>query len=437
MTTNYSAFWLRRDLRLHDNAALFHAIQSKLPVICFFIFDTDIIYQLDNKNDVRINFIHEHLMLLNEQLKKIGSILVVKYGNSLTTVNEFVKEYRIANIYTNTDYEPFAINRDEKIKNLLQKQNIAFYTYKDHVIFEKKEIAKNGGMPYTMYTPYMKKWRDSLHVNGLDDYRIELKKEHFAQLPEQEIHSLKFIGFEKSNIHIPPYNLSNKLINEYNDKRNFPALQASSLLGPHLRFGTISIRQVVKQALEGHSQFLNELIWREFFIQILFNFPYVENRSFRKKYDAINWRNNEEEFKLWCEGNTGYPIVDAGMRELKTTGNMHNRVRMIVASFLCKHLLIDWRWGELWFAKHLCDYELASNNGNWQWAAGCGCDAAPYFRIFNPYTQQKKFDPNMEYIRKWIPELDTEDYPSPIVDHKMARKRSLDRYKEALKKDEL
>lgn len=432
MKKEYSAFWFRRDLRLTDNHGLYRAIQSKKPVLCFFIFDIEILNQLENKDDARVNFIHERLIDINEQLIKLGSNLLVKYGNSQNVIKELLTEYNIANIYTNTDYEPFAIKRDEKIQKILARSKTDLKCFKDHVIFEKKEITKKDGLAYSIYTPYMKKWRELFENTNLPNYSIELFSENFAQLPNAAIPSLESIGFKKSSISVSAYDLSAETIREYDARRNLPALKGTSLLGPHLRFGTISIRQAVRTALSGHPQFLNELIWRDFFSQILWNFPHVEHQSFRKKYDEIQWRNHESEFRLWCEGKTGYPMVDAGMRELKQTGNMHNRVRMVVASFLCKHLLIDWRWGEVWFANHLLDYELASNNGNWQWAAGCGCDAAPYFRIFNPYEQQKKFDPNMEYIRKWVTELDTEDYPAPMIDHKLARERALATYKQAL-----
>jgi deoxyribodipyrimidine photo-lyase len=432
MKKEYNAFWFRRDLRLSDNHGLYQAIKSEKPVLCFFIFDTEILSQLENKDDARINFIHEQLIIVNEQLNKIGSSLLVKHGNSSKVVEKLLTEHNIANIYTNLDYEPFAIKRDEEIQKILAQKNSELKCFKDHVIFDKKEITKKDGLAYSIYTPYMKKWRELFENTQLPNYPIELVSKNFAQLPSTEIPSLESIGFKKSTIPVPAYDLSAASLQEYDAKRNFPAMKGTSLLGPHLRFGTISIRQAVKKALLGHPQFLNELIWRDFFSQILWNFPHVAHQSFRKKYDEIQWRNHESEFKIWCEGKTGYPMVDAGMRELKQTGNMHNRVRMLVASFLCKHLLIDWRWGEVWFANHLLDYELASNNGNWQWAAGCGCDAAPYFRIFNPYEQQKKFDADMEYIRKWVPEVNTECYPEPMVDHKLARERALATYKKAL-----
>lgn len=431
MKNRYSIFWMRRDLRLNDNAALHHAIQSGNQVICLFIFDHDILKQLENKNDARVNFIHKRLQIINEQLHKLGSCLLVKYGTSVSVMKGLLKDYHIANICANKDYEDFAIGRDSKIDKLLQSQGIAFQLYKDQVIFEKKEIVKKDGQPYTIYTPYMKKWKEMFHECLVEEYTIDLKKENFAQIAYQEIPSLESMGFRHSPILVPEYDLSEAMLTQYDFKRNFPAQNATSKLGPHLRFGTLSIREAVRKSLSGHPQFLNELIWREFFMQILANYPKVTTLCFNSKYENILWRNNEDDFERWCQGNTGYPLVDAGMRELKSTGNMHNRVRMVVASFLCKHLLIDWRWGEAWFANHLLDYELASNNGNWQWAAGCGCDAVPYFRIFNPSEQQKKFDPNMEYIRKWIPEIGTVNYPEPMVDHKIARQRALDTYKAA------
>jgi len=435
MKEKYSLFWFRRDLRLKDNAALHHAIKSGKRVLCLFIFDTEILDQLERNDDTRVSFIHKQLQKINQQLINLGSRLIVKNGAVLSCFQEFSQEYSMANVYTNKDYEPFAIARDQLISDYLKTQNIGYHEFKDHVIFEKGDVTKKDGLPYTVYTPYMKKWRENFSSELSKEYDVQLQKENFAPLPPMDIPNLESIGFIKSELPIPEYDLSAETLYNYKLLRDFPSKNATSKLGIHLRFGTISIRQAVSIAKSGNDQFLNELIWREFFMQILANFPYVETSCFKKKYESIKWRNNETEFELWCNGQTGYPMVDAGMRELLATGTMHNRVRMVVASFLCKHLLIDWRWGEAWFANHLLDYEQSSNNGNWQWAAGCGCDAAPYFRIFNPYEQARRFDPKQEYIRKWIPEIDTNKYPKAMVEHKFARQRALDTYSKALKEE--
>lgn len=435
MKEKYSLFWFRRDLRLMDNTALHHAIKSGKRVLCLFIFDTEILDQIEQKNDARLSFIHNQLQKINQQLIILGSRLIVKNGAVLSCFQELSQEYSIANIYANKDYEPFAIARDQLISDYLTSQNVGYHEFKDQVIFEKREITKKDGLPYTVYTPFMKKWKESFCSELTNEYDVKLQKDKFAPLPPMEIPSLESIGFTQSQLSIPEYDLSIETLNNYKLLRDFPARNATSKLGIHLRFGTISVRQAVSKALSGNDQFLNELIWREFFMQILANFPHVATSCFKKKYENIKWRNNEAEFEHWCNGQTGYPLVDAGMRELLATGTMHNRVRMVVASFLCKHLLIDWRWGEAWFANHLLDYEQSSNNGNWQWAAGCGCDAAPYFRIFNPYEQARRFDPKQEYIRKWIPEIDTNKYPKAMVEHKFARQRALDTYSKALKEE--
>ncbi len=424
-------FWFRRDLRLEDNTGLFHALQSNEAVLPIFIFDDSILSQLP-KNDARVTFIHQQLEKIQYQLQTIGKSLAVFYGKPLDVFSNLITENKINAVYTNSDYEPYARKRDLELFQLFKGNNIEFKSIKDQVIFEKSEVTKDDGTPYVVYTPFSNKWKEKFkHINlkhyNSEDYISKIALHSYPFL------SLNEIGFETSSIKITPFDVSNDLINNYEATRNFPALNKTSYLGIYLRFGAVSIRKMVAKALESKNEtFLKELIWREFFMQILWHFPHTVNASFRPKYDAIKWENNEELFQKWCEGKTGYPFVDAGMRELNTTGHMHNRVRMIVASFLCKHLLIDWRWGETYFATKLLDYEQSSNVGNWQWAAGSGVDAAPYFRIFNPSEQIKKFDKELKYIKKWIPELETLHYPQPIVDHKEARERCLRVYKEAV-----
>jgi deoxyribodipyrimidine photo-lyase len=424
-------FWFRRDLRLDDNAGLFYALQQMDGVLPIFIFDTSILNQLP-KDDARVTFIHERLEIIQKQLEEMGKSLAVFYGTPNEVFEKIISENAITNVFTNTDYEPYARKRDLDLFQLFKEKNIEFKTCKDQVIFEKSEVTKDDGLPYVVYTPYSKKWKENFSKTPLINYNSEdfLDKIVSHSYP---FLSLETIGFEKSSIKVTPFDVSEKLIHEYEETRNFPALNKTSFLGIYLRFGAVSIRKMVAKAIQDKNEtFWNELIWREFFMQILWHFPHTKSASFRPKYDAIEWNNNEDFFKKWCAGKTGYPFVDAGMRELNATGHMHNRVRMIVASFLCKHLLIDWRWGETYFATKLLDYEQASNVGNWQWAAGSGVDAAPYFRIFNPTEQIKKFDKDLKYIKKWIPELETSLYPQPIVDHKEARERCLRVYKNAV-----
>ena len=300
-------------------------------------------------------------------------------------------------------------------------------------IFEKNEIVKQNGNPYKVYTPYSRKWLEAFQEKGIQFYPSEKYLENCVCIEKHPFLTLSDIGFTKSNITSEGYNVSTRLINEYEQTRNFPAQNATSKLGAHLRFGAVSVRQMVDKASKSSNiTFLKELIWREFFMQILWHFPHTPKKAFKPKYDRILWRNNEADFKAWCNGQTGYPLVDAGMRELNKTGFMHNRVRMLVGSFLCKHLLIDWRWGEAYFAEKLLDYEMSSNVGNWQWVAGSGVDASPYFRIFNPTTQIKKFDKDLMYIRKWVPEFQELTYSKEIIEHKFARERCLKVYKEAV-----
>lgn len=431
MKSKISIFWFRRDLRLEDNVGLYHALESDYPVVPIFIFDIDILDKLENKHDRRVDYIHQALTSIDEQLKTYNSSLKTYYGKPIEVFKTLLEEHDIQAIFCNRDYEPEAIKRDAEIFHLYKEKNIPFRAYKDQVVFDKRDILKKDETPYVVYTPYSRKWKEKLSDNDYKTYQPNFN--HLLQKKTPSIHSLKDIGFEKTDAFYCKPQLDAEIINEYDKQRDFPALQGTTQLGIALRFGTISIRTCVAFALQHNQTWLGELIWREFFMQILYHFPQVVNQPFKAKYDFIEWRINEEEFEKWCEGNTGYPIVDAGMRELNQTGYMNNRVRMIVASFLCKHLLIDWRWGEAYFAEKLNDYDLSANNGNWQWVAGCGCDAAPYFRIFNPTTQTDKFDKDLKYIRKWLPEFGTKEYPAPIVEHKFARERVLKEYARALK----
>ena len=426
-----NVFWFRRDLRVDDNKGFFQALNSNSEVLPLFIFDKNILDELP-KDDARVSFIHERLDSIDMELQKFGKNLAVFYGDPITIIEKLISENQIQGVYTNHDYEPYAKDRDQKITSILAAKNIGFHTFKDQVIFEKSEVVKDDQTPYVVYTPYSRKWKDLFQKTKLEHFESEKLLRNIVSHSYPFL-SLKDIGFEQSKIKVAHYNNSENLISNYEDTRNFPAIEGTSMIGTHLRFGSVSIRKVVASAASNKKEtYLKELIWREFFMQILWHFPHTNNKSFRPKYDAIKWNNNEEEFKKWCEGKTGYPFVDAGMRELNATGHMHNRVRMIVASFLCKHLLIDWRWGETYFATKLLDYEQSSNVGNWQWAAGSGVDAAPYFRIFNPTEQVKKFDKDLVYIKKWIPELQDFSYPQPIVDHVFARERCLRVFKEAV-----
>lgn len=429
--TDIAVCWLRRDLRLFDNAALSHALQSGLPVLVIFVFDPAILKTLPDKNDRRVAFIHRQLQNLNEQLSRHSSSLLVLHDLPKKAFQKLIFEYPVKEVFANHDYEPYARQRDKEISDLLAAEGIGFTTFKDQVIFEKNEIVKPDGTPYTVFTPYSKQWKHQLQRMEVPEFPSNDFLDNLLKMPKKELLSLEEIGFEPVEENVPEIDLSEDLVRNYHNTRNLPAVSGTSMAGVHLRFGTISVRQLVKQALQQNETWLNELIWREFFMMILWHFPHVEHQNFRSKYDRIPLRNNEREFELWCKGETGYPLVDAGMRQLNETGWMHNRVRMLVAGFLCKHLLIDWRWGEAYFAGKLLDYELASNNGNWQWAAGTGCDSAPYFRVFNPDTQLKKFDPDLEYVRTWIKDFRA-GYLEPIVEHKFARARALDTYKKAL-----
>jgi deoxyribodipyrimidine photo-lyase len=437
-------FWHRRDLRLHDNAGLYHALGSSRPVLPLFIFDTDILDQLTDRKDARVEFIHDHVHALSRQLAELGAAIRVEHGKPFEIWKKLLHTLPIAEVYTNHDYEPYAIARDTQIKELLQSHGVEMKTFKDHVIFEKLEIAKDDGKPYTVFTPYSKKWKITLKNSlpqGEEDiassplwssYPNGDRFSNFLKTTQDSIPGLGEMGFERAGITFPASEVMRDVIRNYDKTRNIPAIQGTSRLGVYFRFGVISIREKARHASRLNETFLNELIWRDFYAMILSNFPHVAGHAFRPEYDRIEWRYDETEFQQWCEGTTGYPLVDAGMRELASTGFMHNRVRMVAASFFTKHLLQDWRLGEAWFARKLLDFDLASNNGGWQWAAGCGTDAAPYFRVFNPVNQQEKFDKDYEYIKRWIPEFGTAKYPKSIVDHKFARERCLKTYKDAL-----
>ena len=425
-------FWFRRDLRLEDNAGLYAALNESFPVLPIFIYDTSILGKLP-KIDARLDFIHSSIALLQKQLELKGKSMVTVKGEPLEVMGQLIESYAVQKVITNRDYEPYARERDGNMASFLESKGIAFETHKDHVMFEKSEVTKDDGLPYKVYTPYSRKWMAALDKEGITAFPSE---NHLDKLlnHHQKLLSHEDLGFEKSDVKAPQYNISTDLIEQYEARRNFPAVAGTSKLGVHLRFGTVSIRHMVSKARStGNNIFLKELVWREFFQQILWHFPHTQTACFKPQYERIEWRNNENEFERWCNGTTGYPFVDAGMRELNATGFMHNRVRMLVGSFLCKHLLIDWRWGESYFAEKLMDYEMASNVGNWQWVAGCGVDAAPYFRIFNPTDQIKKFDKAHQYIQKWVPEFQELTYAQPIVEHKMARERCLEVYKSALK----
>lgn len=424
---NTSYFWFRRDLRLDDNTALFHALSENDAVQCIFIFDDNILGELP-KDDARVSFIHLELGKIDAQLRKFGASLRVEMGRPQDVWRNIIGAEAISAIYTNKDYEPYARTRDGEIRDLAEGHSIAFKRYKDQVIFEENEVIKADGKPYTIYTPYKNLWRKHFVAAEHLPHSIEKLTDNFFK-SAHSFPTMNDLNMETSTIVVKPFSLND--LHDYPIMRDLPGEDKTSYLSPHLRFGTIGIRALV-QEIKHHEVFLNELIWREFFMQILYHFPKVVNQSFKAKYDAIPWRNDPTEFEAWCKGETGYPMVDAGMRQLNETGYMHNRVRMVVASFLCKHLLTDWRLGEAYFAQKLLDYDLSANNGNWQWAAGTGCDAAPYFRVFNPIAQLEKFDPKGKYVRTWVKDLDELTYPQPIVEHKMARERAIATYKLAL-----
>jgi deoxyribodipyrimidine photo-lyase len=424
-------FWFRRDLRLNDNTGLYYALQQEENILPLFIFDKNILDKLEDKADARVEFIHDQITKISSELADKGSSILVKYGDPVEIHKDLMAEYDITAVYVNRDYEPYAKDRDSAINKLLSEKKIPFLTFKDQMIYEPGEIFNGSGGFYKVFTPFSRVWLSKFKEDNIESLSYFHWKNLFPTDPMPVI-SLSEMGFEKTKIKIPTQTADEELISHYDQNRNFPAKPGTSRLGIHLRFGTISIRELALKAASLNDTYLTELIWREFYMMILAFNPQVVDQAFKPAYDQIPWLNNEEQFDAWCQGKTGYPIVDAGMRELNQTGFMHNRVRMIVASFLTKHLLIDWRWGEAYFAKKLLDYELSSNNGGWQWAAGTGTDAQPYFRVFNPESQTEKFDKDLKYIKKWVPEFGSNDYPKPIVDHKFARQRAIDTYKSAL-----
>lgn len=443
MENKFAYFWFRRDLRVHDNHGFYQALSSDYKVKPIFIFDTNILNKLSHKNDARVAFIHQQIAHLKSifngnfsDFEGLNSDIEVWYGDPVEVWTKILSTNTVAEIYTNTDYEPNAIRRDANIANLCETFNCNFRSFKDQVIFEKSEVTKDDGLPYTVFTPYMKKWKIRYFENPPIQYPSESKLQNLAEFKFGEMPNLNSMGFMPSEIEIPSMQVEQGRIKNYEQTRDIPSVLGTSRLSIHLRFGTISVREKVTKGFKLSEKWVNELIWRDFYQQILFHFPRIVNESFKPQYDKIEWLNDEKSFQLWTEGKTGYPIVDAGMRELNATGFMHNRVRMIVASFLTKHLLIDWRWGEAYFAEKLLDFDLASNNGGWQWAAGSGVDAAPYFRVFNPTLQTQKFDSEFKYIKQWVPEFGTGKYPKPIVEHSFARDRCLSTYKKGLERIE-
>ncbi|MBP6334545.1 MAG: deoxyribodipyrimidine photo-lyase [Bacteroidia bacterium] len=434
MSDQISFFWFRRDLRLHDNNGLYQALKSGNPVQAIFIFDTNILNELEDKTDRRLVFIHREIEKLNLQLKEFGSSLLVEIGDPVEVWKKLTEKHAIAEVYSNEDYEPYARRRDELVGKILQQKGISLKLYKDQVVFAKSEIVKSDGSPYTIFTPYSKTWKSNLEKDSFSTFPSEKFQANFYKTAFKEIPKISKIGFVDQPFTFPSDQIKKQTLEEYAEKRDLPSEDSTTRISVHLRFGTVSIRELFRKAWTISEKWTNELIWREFYMSILWHFPYVEKSAFKPAYDLLKWNVDEEGFQKWCDGKTGYPIVDAGMRELNETGFMHNRVRMITATFLTKYLLIDWRWGEAYFAKKLLDFELASNNGGWQWSAGTGVDAAPYFRIFSMDSQTQRFDPQHLYIKKWIPEINTQDYPGPMIDYAFARQRCLAFYKNGLVK---
>jgi deoxyribodipyrimidine photo-lyase len=431
MKEKVNIFWFRRDLRVADNCGFYEALVAGKPVLPVFIYDSKILNDLED-DDSRVEFITAEVAKLKEEFERNNSTLWIYHGKPLEAFKRLWIEYEIDTVYANQDYEPYAKERDQEINSFLATHGVGLLQFKDQLIFHKNDILKPDGKPYTVFTPYSKKWLANLNVNPIENYPSEkYLKNLLKTLPLPDI-KLRDLGFRKGSLVFPEKKIDKQVLKDYALARDFPALDGTSHLGIHLRFGTVSIRMLTKKALKHSPVFLNELIWRNFYMDILWHFPQVAGRPFKPAFDHIQWLNSEKDFARWCEGTTGYPLVDAGMRQLNQTGFMHNRIRMVTASFLCKHLLVDWRWGEAYFADKLLDYELASNNGGWQWAAGTGCDAAPYFRVFNPTLQAQKFDPDSKYIRQWVPEFESAGYPRPMVDHQMARLRAVETYKKAL-----
>lgn len=430
-------FWFRRDLRLEDNVALYRALSGEFPVLPIFIFDPSILDQFEKGQNAQVEFILDEIESLRATLKAFGSTIKIYCDKPLVVFKKLCDSYNLRGVYANEDYELSSMRRDAEVSDFLATQNIPFHLFKDHVLFAKNEVVKEDGTPYTIFTPYSKRWLKILAQSEIEFFDSQKMLHNLYPFSDPYVPTLSDLGFQKRNVEIPSREIDKQIIVEYDKLRDYPSIRSTSRLGIHLRFGTISIRSLAREAMRLNSTFLNELIWRDFYHYITFHNPHIcQGKSFKGQYDNIKWNNNEEEFRAWCEGKTGYPIVDAGMRELNATGFMHNRVRMVAASFLVKHLLIDWRWGEAYFANKLIDFDFAANNGGWQWAASCGCDAVPYFRIFNPELQASKFDREKRYIKKWLPEYDTLSYQSePIVEHQYARARAIARYKSYLKQE--
>ncbi len=428
MASALTLFWFRRDLRIADNVGLKRALASGRPVAPVFIFDQNILKSL-KRDDARVTFIHQALDRLGEEIEERGGQLTVFHGRPLEVFRGLFLENKIESIYCNEDYEPYARERDDEVAALAKERGVGFHAFKDQVIFNAGDVLKDDSTPYRMFTPYYRRWKEKLRNIKFESPQT---RGQLASLGGARP-TLEDIGFRSSALELPPRVLSRSKIKAYTKTRDDMSLDATTRMGIHLRFGTVSVRACAKLALELSETWLRELAWREFFMQILYHFPRTVSEPFDERYRKVEWINDEKQFQLWREGRTGYPIVDAGMRELNATGFMHNRARMIVGSFLTKHLLIDWRWGERYFAEKLLDFELASNVGNWQWVAGSGCDAAPYFRIFNPALQAKKFDAQGGYVRRWVPEAGTKAYVEPIVDHETARRRALVTLNRAMK----
>ena len=471
--------WLRRDLRCEDHAALYHALRRFKRVYCAFVFDTDILDALPSREDRRVEFIHASLLELHACLQRLAALsgapgggLIVRHGPALQCITQLAQELGVQEVLFNRDYEPQATARDLRVAQALSERGIAFSNYKDQVLLEQDEVLTQHGRPYSVFTPYKRAWLQKLDAFQRSPYPVEPYAHHLAPPPAGEsLPTLSELGFVRSNLQelALPTGMSGaqQLLRDfvprmaaYQEARDYPSRKGVSYLSVHLRFGTVSIRQLAtlaaqraEQGCAGAQTWLSELAWRDFYFMILWHHPQVVTRSFKPEYDRVQWDEAPELWQAWCEARTGYPLVDAAMRQLLQTGYMHNRLRMVAASFLTKDLGIDWRRGERFFAQHLNDYDLAANNGGWQWAASTGCDAQPWFRIFNPVTQSQRFDPDGKFIRRYLPELacvpDTYihfpaamkaaaltacglrlgvDYPLPVVDHVRARERTLRRF---------
>jgi deoxyribodipyrimidine photo-lyase len=468
-----SLVWFRRDLRDFDHAALYHALKNSQQVHCIFVFDTDILDKLENKQDRRVEFIWESIRELKTALQNHGGDLTVLHGKARELIPQYALQANIHAVFANRDYEPNAVKRDAEVAKELAKNKIAFHDFKDQVIFEKDEVLSLSSKPYSVFSHYRNTSLKQLNDTHLAPYDVDDVLKNLAKIPVTDLISLETMGFARTNLaqmRLPTGMSGGKQllddfeerIHQYKDARNFPAVKGVSYLSVHLRFGTVSIRHLARQARNrmdaGSASWLNELIWRDFYFQILHHNPHVAaGKSFKADFENLQFPNDEKLFKAWCDGQTGYPLVDAAMRQINQTGFMHNRLRMVAASFLVKDLLIDWRWGERYFAQNLIDFDLSANNGGWQWAASTGCDAQPWFRIFNPITQSEKFDAAGKFIRKYVSELancsDKEihapwtipplrqqsiaviigkDYPAPVVDHATQRALALALYKNCM-----